>query len=104
MSEKKRRRFPTDRQKLHELLTRKESALADLRAEVEELRAAVNEADLAAIHMTAQQYHITPEKFAEIMRRMAEEQAQPAALPAEVISDAMAFSEAEDPEEEPGLS
>lgn len=101
MSEKKRKRYPLDRLKLHDLLDKKENALAALQEEVEDLRRAVREADLTAIHTTAQMYNITPEQFAEIMKRMAEEKEEVLpALPPGVTSGAKASPEADFPEKE----
>lgn len=101
MSERKKRRYPADRNRLHDLLDRKEAVLADLQGEVEELRRVVKEADMTAIQATAQMYNVTPEQFEEIMRRMTEdtEQILPA-LPADVVSGSPASEEADDPEEE----
>ena len=101
MSERKKRRYPADRNRLHDLLDRKEAVLADLQGEVEELRRVVKEADMTAIQATAQMYNVTPEQFEEIMRRMTEgtEQILPA-LPADVVSGNPASEEADDPEEE----
>ena len=101
MSERKKRRYPADRNRLHDLLDRKEAVLADLQGEVEELRRVVKEADMTAIQATAQMYNITPEQFEEIMRRMTEdtEQILPA-LSADVVSGSPASEEADDPEEE----
>ena len=70
MTEKKKKRYPADRQKLHALLDRREQELLELQAEVEELRRIVKQADLTAIHTTAELYNVTPEQFAEIMRSM----------------------------------
>ena len=70
MTEKKKKRYPADRQKLHALLDRREQELLELQAEVEELRRIVKQADLTAIHTTAELYNVTPEQFAEIMKSM----------------------------------
>ena len=70
MTEKKKKRYPADRQKLHALLDRREQELRELQAEVEELRRIVKQADLTAIHTTAELYNVTPEQFAEIMKSM----------------------------------
>ena len=63
MTEKKKKRYPADRQKLHALLDRREQELIELQAEVEDLRGLVKQADRTAIHAT-------PEQLAEIMRSM----------------------------------
>lgn len=70
MTEKKRKRYPADRQKLHALLKKREQELIELQEEVEELRRLVQQADRTAIHATAELYHVTPEQLAEIMRSM----------------------------------
>ena len=66
MTEKKKKRYPADRQKLHALLDRKEQELLELQEEVEDLRGLVKQADRTAIHATAELYNVTPEQLAEI--------------------------------------
>lgn len=70
MTEKKKKRYPADRQKLHALLDRRKQELLDLQAEVEDLRGLVKQADRTAIHATAELYNVTPEQLAEIMKSM----------------------------------
>ena len=70
MTEKKKKRYPADRQKLHALLDRREQELIELQAEVEDLRGLVKQADRTAIHAMAELYNVTPEQFAEIMKSM----------------------------------
>ena len=70
MTEKKKKRYPADRQKLHALLDRREQELIELQAEVEDLRGLVKQADRTAIHATAELYNVTPEQLAEIMKSM----------------------------------
>ena len=70
MTEKKKKRYPADRQKLHALLDRREQELTELQAEVEDLRGLVKQADRTAIHATAELYNVTPEQLAEIMKSM----------------------------------
>lgn len=70
MTEKKKKRYPADRQKLHALLDRREQELIELQAEVEDLRDLVKQADRTAIHATAELYNVTPEQLAEIMKSM----------------------------------
>ena len=70
MTEKKKKRYPADRQKLHALLDRREQELIELQAEVEDLRGLVKQADRTAIHATAELYNGTPEQLAEIMKSM----------------------------------
>ena len=53
MTEKKKKRYPADRQKLHALLDRREQELLELQEEVEDLRGLVKQADRTAIHATA---------------------------------------------------
>ena len=60
LNDKKKKRYPTDRLKLHALLEKKE--------QVEELRRLVKQADHTAIHATADMYNVTPEQLAEIMK------------------------------------
>lgn len=68
MANKKKRRYPTDRLKLHALLEKKEQDLIELQEDVEELRRLVKQADHTAIHTTADMYNVTPEQLAEIMK------------------------------------
>ena len=70
MSEIKKKRYPSDRLRLHALLEKKEQELLELQGEVQELRERVRQADFSAINATAALYHITPEQFEEIMRAM----------------------------------
>ena len=70
MTEKKKKRYPADRQKLHALFDRREQELIELQAEVEDLRGLVKQADRTAIHATAELYNVTPEQLAEIMKSM----------------------------------
>ena len=70
MTEKKKKRYPADRQKLHALLDRREQDLIELQAEEEDLRGIVKQADRTAIHATAELYNVTPEQLAEIMKSM----------------------------------
>ncbi|MBR4501414.1 MAG: hypothetical protein IKP22_05925 [Clostridia bacterium] len=70
MSEIKKKRYPSDRLKLHELLKKKEQELTDLEEEVNELRSRVRQADFTAISATAEMYNVSPEQFAELMRAM----------------------------------
>ena len=70
MNENKKKHYPKDRQKLHELLEKKEQELQALQAEVNEIRTRVREADFSAINATAMAYNVTPEQFAEIMQAM----------------------------------
>ena len=70
MTEKKKKRYPADRQKLHALLDRREQELIELQEEVEDLRGLVKQADRTAIHATAELYNVTPEQLAEIMKSM----------------------------------
>ncbi len=87
MSEIKRKRYPTDRLRLHAMLEKKELELASLEDEVKELRSRVRQADYTAITATAEMYHVTPEQFAEIMQAMRNEQVQAVpSLPAGVTA------------------
>lgn len=70
MTEKKKKRYPADREKLHALLGRREQELIELQEEVEDLRGLVKQADRTAIHATAELYNVTPEQLAEIMKSM----------------------------------
>ncbi len=76
MSEIKKKRYPSDRLRLHALLEKKEQELLELQGEVQELRERVRHADFSAINATAALYHITPEQFEEIMRAMRGEHGQ----------------------------
>lgn len=72
LNDKKKKRYPTDRLKLHALLEKKEQDLIELQEEVEELRRLVKQADHTAIHATADMYNVTPEQLAEIMKSILE--------------------------------
>ena len=77
MTEKKQKRYPTDRLKLHALLKKKEKELVGLREEVEEIRKLVQQADASAINATAAQYNVTPEQLAEIMKKLYGDKTKP---------------------------
>ncbi len=66
----KKKRYPANRIRLHELLEKKERILQELQEEVEYLRVRVKQADASAINATAEMYNITPEQMAEIMQRL----------------------------------
>ena len=76
MSEKKRKRYPADRHRLHDLLEKKEESLLSLETEVKELRSLVRQADFTAINATAEMYNVTPEQFAQIMQSLHDRQEQ----------------------------
>lgn len=63
-----KKRYPTDRLKLHALLEKKEQELSDLKAEVEDLRARTLEADRTAIIANCELYSLTPELLAEFLK------------------------------------
>lgn len=73
----KKRRFPSDRGKLHELLDKKRNDLLNLQDEVKDLEAAVIEADHTAIHETAEAYSITPERLSELLQAIHSNQSLP---------------------------
>lgn len=85
MTEKKKKRYPADRQKLHALLDRREQEFLELQEEVEDLRGLVKQADRTAIHATAELYNVTPEQLAEIMKSMFGDRLVPE-LPKDVTS------------------
>ena len=93
MSEKKRKRYPADRHRLHDLLEKKEESLLSLEAEVKELRSLVRQADFTAINATAEMYNVTPEQFAQIMQSLRNRQEQafpelpPDAVAVPILSD-----------------
>lgn len=100
MTEKKKKRYPADRQKLHALLGRREQELLELQAEVEDLRGLVKQADRTAIHATAELYNVTPEQLAEIMKSMFGDRLVPE-LPKDVqAAPAEANTPAKQPDEE----
>jgi len=70
MGEKKKRRFPADRMKLHALLDKREAQLRDLTAEVEELRALTIQADHLAITNATDALNVTPEQFFAFLAAM----------------------------------
>lgn len=85
LNDKKKKRYPTDRLKLHALLDKKEQDLIELQEEVEELRRLVKQADHTAIHATADMYNVTPEQLAEIMKSIFGEKPLPE-LPKDVTA------------------
>ena len=93
MSETKRKRYPADRHRLHDLLEKKEESLLLLEAEVKELRSLVKQADFTAINATAEMYNVTPEQFAQIMQSLCNRQEQafpelpPAAVAVPILPD-----------------
>lgn len=88
MTEKKQKRYPTDRLKLHALLKKKEKELVDLREEVEEIRKLVQQADASAINATAAQYNVTPEQLAEIMKKLYGDKTKPVPELSQSVKDA----------------
>ena len=88
MTEKKQKRYPTDRLKLHALLKKKENELAGLREEVEEVRKLVQQADATAINATAAQYNVSPEQLAESMRRLYGDKSRPVPELPQSVTDA----------------
>ena len=77
MIEKKQKRYPSDRLKLHALLEKKEKELVCLQEDVEEIRKLVQQADASAINATAAQYNVTPEQLAEIMKKLYGDKTKP---------------------------
>ena len=67
MNNIKKRHFPRDRVKLHELLDKREQDLIDLQDELKDLRAATVEADHTAIHTTAEAFSVTPDMLTELL-------------------------------------
>ncbi len=63
MNEKKSKRYPTDRVKLHALLEKKEQELIELQADVEALRVKAKEADRTEIHAMVEMYNISVEQL-----------------------------------------
>ena len=88
MTEKKQKRYPTDRLKLHALLKKKEKELVDLREEVEEIRKLVQQADASAINATAAQYNVKPEQLAEIMKKLYGDKTKPVPELPQSVKDA----------------
>ena len=88
MSMIKKKRFPTDRLKLHQLFEKRKTDLQDLQQEVKELQEAVTEADHCAIHATADAYRVTPELLKAILESV--QKGQP--LTPELVSQLKAVS------------
>ena len=80
MTEKKQKRYPTDRLKLHALLKKKEKE--------EEIRKLVQQADASAINATAAQYNISPEQMAEIMKKLYGDKSKPVPELPQSVTDA----------------
>lgn len=72
-SEAKKKRYPSDRLKLHAMLGKKEQELHELQDEVQELCRRVKQADFTAINATAAMYNVTPEQFEQIMQALRSE-------------------------------
>lgn len=70
MTTGKKRRFPSDRVKLHALLDKRKQELSALQEEVNDLEAAVIEADHTAIHATTDAYAITPDQLKDLFEAM----------------------------------
>lgn len=70
MTHTKKRRFPSDRLKLHALLDKRRQELSELQELVSDLEAAVIEADHTAIHETTDAYSITPDQLSELLAAM----------------------------------
>lgn len=63
MSEKKKKRYPSDRLKLHALLEKREAELQEITEDVEELRRLTLSADHLALNTIADNNNVTPEVF-----------------------------------------
>ncbi len=70
MSEVKKRRYPTDRVKLHAMVDRLESEIADRQERLAEVRKLAKEADNAAIVSMAKVYNVNPDEFKQVMEYM----------------------------------
>ena len=70
MNERKKKRFPTDRNKLHELHDKLVREIAEKQACLEEVTRLARQADNTAIVDIALNYNVTPEEFAEIMQQL----------------------------------
>ena len=75
MTEKKQKRYPTDRLKLHALLKKK-------------IRKLVQQADASAINATAAQYNVSPEQLAEIMKKLYGDKSKPVPELPQSVTDA----------------
>ena len=99
-NESKKKRYPSDRLKLHALLVKKEQELLDLQSEVQDLRNRVRQADFTAINATAALYNVTPEMFEQIMQAMKGDREQ-AVPPMPMMTESAApDTEPEIPDEE----
>lgn len=63
-----KKRYPTDRYKLHALLEKKRAEEQAIHAEVLELASRVEEADNTAIHASVHMYKVTPEQLEQLLR------------------------------------
>ena len=101
-NENKKRRYPSDRLKLHALLAKKEQESAALQAEVRHLQALVKQADVDAIVATADMYHVTPEELSAFMQKFFGDRAEPVPeAPEAVTAEPAVPDELLIPEEEP---
>lgn len=101
MNEKKARRYPADRVKLHALLDKKRQELKLLQEEVEDLEARCLEADRTEIHATVEMYNISVDELKAWLQEKCADHAIPE-LPAGVtVAQPADYSLNPDEEEEP---
>ncbi len=67
MEEVRKRRYPTNREKLYELRDKLEAEISERQSALSDVRKLIREADNAAIINTAKVYNVTPEEFAELV-------------------------------------
>lgn len=67
MEEVRKRRYPTNREKLYELRDKLEAEISERQSALSDVRKLIREADNAAIINTAKIYNVTPEEFAELV-------------------------------------
>lgn len=77
MAENTKRRYPSNRHKLHALKERLESEIAEKQEMLVEVTRLTRQADNAAIVHTALNYDITPEEFDRLMQALRTEEKTP---------------------------
>jgi len=70
VNENRKRHYPADRNKLHELCNRLEAEIAERQERLAEVRKLAIAADNAAIVNTVKTFNVTPEEFAQLVQEM----------------------------------
>jgi len=87
MSEPKKRRYPRDAARLHELRIRLENEIAERQEMLTEVRKLETSAENTQIVNMVRSYNVTPEEFARIVGLLRDQLPAPANMPQEAASD-----------------